>query len=268
MSNDSTGSGQTAATKTWDAALYDDKHSFVWKYGAGVLELLAPQPGERILDLGCGTGHLTAQIAVAGAEAIGIDKSAAMLDEARKQYPHLRFEQADAIDFAFDEPFDAVFSNAVLHWVIEPERAVACIARALKPGGRFVAEFGGKGNMTAINGAIVQALKAAGHLENAARSFWYFPSVGDYATLLERHGLEVTSAQLFHRPTPLEGGEEGLRIWMRMFANLFFVGLSTEQQDDVMQQVEAQLRPTFYREGTWIAPYRRLRIVASKENGA
>ncbi len=268
MSSDTTEHGRASSTKTWDAALYDDKHSFVWKYGAGVLELLTPQPGERILDLGCGTGHLTAQIAAAGADVIGIDKSAAMLEEARKQYPYLRFEQADATDFAFDAPFDAVFSNAVLHWVLDAERAVACIARALKPGGRFVAEFGGKGNMKPLIDVVSQALEALGYRQNGPTSFWYFPSVGEYATLLERQGLEVASAQLFDRPTPLEDGEEGLRIWLKMFGSPFFVGMPTEQQGVVVQQVEAQLRPTYYREGIWIAPYRRLRVVASKEGGA
>ena len=268
MSSDTTEHGRASSTKTWDAALYDNKHSFVWKYGAGVLELLMPQPGERILDLGCGTGHLTAQIAAAGAEVIGIDKSAAMLEEARKQYPDLRFEQADATDFAFDAPFDAIFSNAVLHWVLDAERAVACIARALKPGGRFVAEFGGKGNMKPLIDVVSQALEALGYRQNGAASFWYFPSVGEYATLLEQQGLEVASAQLFDRPTPLEGGEEGLRIWLKMFGSPFFLGMPTAQQDMVVQQVEAQLRPIYYREGIWIAPYRRLRVVASKGSGA
>src|SRR5437868_5307298 len=92
----------------WNPALYDGKHSFVWKYGASLLELLAPQPGERILDLGCGTGHLTAQIAEAGAEVIGIDAAAAMIEEARRAYPSLRFEIMDARDFTFAEPFDAI----------------------------------------------------------------------------------------------------------------------------------------------------------------
>src|SRR5690242_15677096 len=123
----------------WDAALYDDKHAFVWKQAASLLELLAPQPGERVLDLGCGTG----QLAAAGAEVVGLDHSPAMVEQARRLYPQLRFELGDARRFAFAKPFDAVFSNAALHWVREPEAAIACIRDALKPGGRFVAEFGG-----------------------------------------------------------------------------------------------------------------------------
>src|SRR2546423_15463085 len=131
----------------WDPGLYDGKHAFVWQYGASLVELLQPRPGERILDLGCGTGHLTAQLAAAGANVLGIDSDAAMIEQARKAYPALHFEQRDARDFHFDEPFDAVFSNAVLHWIKEPERVIVCLRRALKPGGRFVAEFGGRGNV-------------------------------------------------------------------------------------------------------------------------
>src|SRR5207237_8143924 len=120
----------------WDAGLYDAKHAFVWKYGASLIELLAPKPGERILDLGCGTGHLTAQLAAAGADVLGIDNSPAMIEQARREYPKLRFGLADARDFHFVEPFDAVYSNAVLHWVQEPERVITCVRQGLKPGGR------------------------------------------------------------------------------------------------------------------------------------
>ena len=204
----------TNSTK-WDTGLYDDKHSFVWKHGAGLLELLAAQTGERILDLGCGTAHLTARIAEAGAEVVGIDASAPMIEEARRLYPNIRFEVVDARAFAFDEPFDAVFSNAVLHWVKPPEKAIACVRRALKPGGRFVAEFGGRGNVRTIVSALDAASRAIGL--GAWEHPWYYPGIGEYAPLLERAGLEVTDAFLFDRPTLLEG-EEGLRHWVQMFA--------------------------------------------------
>src|SRR5262245_22336955 len=143
--------------QTWDAGLYDGRHAFVWRHGASLVELLAPKPGERVLDLGCGTGHLTARIAEAGAVAVGLDGSAEMLKQARAAYPQLEFVQADARDFRFDEPFDAVFSNAVLHWINEPAAVIRCVRDALKPGGRFVAEFGGRGNVR----AVVAALQAA-----------------------------------------------------------------------------------------------------------
>jgi SAM-dependent methyltransferase len=131
---------------TWNAELYNSKHSFVWELGAGVVDLLAPQPSERILDLGCGTGRLTARIARATPDVIGIDSSVEMIHEAKKACPEIQFIVADARDFHFDRPFDAVFSNAALHWIQEQEQVVRCVWNALRPGGRFVAEMGGAGN--------------------------------------------------------------------------------------------------------------------------
>src|SRR5262245_47515749 len=134
----------------WDPALYQSSHSFVWERGRGLVELLAPQAGERILDIGCGTGQLTAEIAGAGAHVVGVDNSAAMIEQARANFPELRFEQADVRSLKFDHEFDAVFSNAVLHWVQQADTAAAVMSRALKPGGRMVVEFGGHGNTQAL----------------------------------------------------------------------------------------------------------------------
>jgi len=246
----------------WDAKLYDDKHAFVWEHGVALLELLAVQPGERVLDLGCGTGHLTARMAATGAEVLGIDNSAVMIEQARQTYPHLRFEIADARDFSFDRPFDAVLSNAVLHWITEPARVLACVRRILRPGGRFVAEFGGRGNVK----TIVTALDTAGRQLGlgAFPSPWYYPSLGEYAALLEREGLEVTFATLFDRPTPLEG-EQGLRNWVRMFAGDFVTGLAPEQGEEFLRLVEEEARAALYRDGRWVADYRRLRVVAWRQ---
>jgi len=182
----------------WNPKLYDDRHAFVWRHGAALIDLLAPRPGDVVLDLGCGTGHLTAKIAEAGATVLGVDSSAEMIAEARRAYPALAFEVGDARHLTFDGSFDAVFSNAVLHWVTEPDLAVAGIARALKPGGRFVAEFGGRGNVRAIMTALHSAAEEVGG--EAVESPWYYPSVGEYTAVLERHGLEVTFAPLFDRP--------------------------------------------------------------------
>jgi trans-aconitate 2-methyltransferase len=252
--------------KTWDASLYDDKHSFVWKYGEEVIELLAPQPGERILDLGCGTGHLTNKIAASGATVVGIDISSDMIGQARTHYPDLRFEMADAVSFHFDEPFDAVFSNAALHWVEEQDRVTDCICRALRPGGRFVAEFGGKRNTQAIKEALYHAVGEAGFSITREVKFRYFPSIGEYATLLESHGLTVTFARYFERPTPLEGGENGMRDWLEMFANNVLDGVPTENRSEVIRLAENRLRPTLHREGRWFADYRRIRVVATKDS--
>jgi trans-aconitate methyltransferase len=131
----------------WNAALYENKHAFVWQYGEDLLQLLNPKQGERILDLGCGTGQLTEKIATFGAVVMGIDNAPAMIEKARQNYPHLRFDVADARNFQVEQPLDAVFSNAALHWIKEPDAVINCVHQALKPGGRFVAEFGGKGNV-------------------------------------------------------------------------------------------------------------------------
>jgi len=151
-----------------------------------LLELLGPGKGERILDLGCGTGQLTADIAATGVQVVGLDSSPEMLGQARQNYPHLKFVLADATSFRFDEPFDAVFSNAALHWVKNADAAVGSIAAALRPDGRFVAEFGGKGNIASIMGALDAVFGAAA----GERCPWWFPGIGEYAPLLEHHGLE------------------------------------------------------------------------------
>lgn len=250
-------------SQCWDAGLYDDKHAFVWRHGAGLVELLEPKPGERILDLGCGTGHLTARIAEV-ATVVGLDHSAEMLAKARAAFPQLHFVQGDARSFEFPEPFDAVFSNATLHWIKEPESVIRCVRNALKPAGRFVAEFGGRGNVRSIVDALRIAAHSTGNLLD--EPLWYYPGVAEYATLLEAAGLEVTFATLFDRPTPLEGAS-GLRDWVRMFARGVLDAVPAQGQDDFLDAVERAARPYLFRAGGWVADYRRLRVVAIREPG-
>jgi len=257
------------AGDAWDPRLYDDRHAFVWKHGASLVELLAPQAGERILDLGCGTGHLTAQIAEAGAEVIGIDASAAMVDEARRNFagrPRLRFELADARTFACSPElagevgsFDAVFSNAVLHWVRPPDDAVRNIRAVLKPGGRFVAEFGGRGNCARVIEALRSALSEFASEDRLPP--WYYPSVAEYSTLLEREGLETVTALLFERPTKL-AGSAGLRDWARMFATDAVAAVPEPSREEFFRRVESIAGPALFQQGDWFADYHRLRIVA------
>ena len=247
--------------QTWNTTLYDQNHAFVFQMAQGVLELLKSQVGERILDLGCGTGHLTQQIADAGATVIGLDSSPEMVAAAGAAYPAVEFVLGDAAHFAFDQPFDAVFSNATLHWVLQADAAAACIAAALKPGGRFVAEFGGKNNIQRIAHATEQAIKrVTGH---AVPQVWYFPSIGEYATLLEAHGFEVRSTWLFDRPTPLEG-PDGLRNWISMFGGGLWTGVAEQDKPAILDKIEQALRATNYADGRWMADYRRIRIEAYK----
>ena len=252
-------------TITWDAKLYDHKHAFVWEKAKGTLELLAPKASERILDLGCGTGHLTAQIAATGADVIGIDRSPEMISEAREKFPDLKFEVADARHLRFERQFDAVFSNAVLHWITQPELVAQAVARALAPGGRFVAEFGGKGNIRRLLDAVNRAYAKFGIERGLANNIWYYPSVAEYSSLLEREGLEVRDAKLFDRPTLLEDGERGLEAWIRMFLKFALDRFPTERQEECLREIERQARPELFTNGNWELDYRRLRIAAWKQ---
>jgi trans-aconitate methyltransferase len=253
-----------AAGSEWNANLYDAKHDFVWKYGAVVVSLLDPRAGERILDLGCGTGHLTAQIAESGAQVTGVDRSAEMVAAARLAYPDLKFEVADATKISFREEFDAVFSNATLHWIHEPELVLQGVWRALRPGGRFVAEFGGKRNIRAMQEAFDLALVELGAAKAGEVNPWYYPSVSEYSALAEGNGFEVRFVTLFDRPTGLADGAAGLRNWMIMFAGDYLAKAGQARRDEFLRSVEEILRPKLFRDGQWWADYRRLRLVAYK----
>ena len=244
-----------------DPKCYQAKHHYVTAAGADLVEVLDPQAGERVLDLGCGTGELSAQIAAAGAEVVGIDLSAKMVEAAREQFPALSFAVGDARDFSFAEPFDAVFSNAALHWVKPPEAALACIVACLGPGGRFVAELGGARNVATISGGLIDQLAAWGFYP---QSPWYFPSLGEYSQLLEQVGLRVAYASHFSRPTPL-AGESGLRDWMEMFAGTLTADVPSSMREELFVAVEDAVRPALYGDGGWSADYWRLRVVAYKE---
>ncbi|HKW64333.1 MAG TPA: methyltransferase domain-containing protein [Candidatus Acidoferrum sp.] len=347
-------------TNQWNPAAYDAKHAFVYEKAKGLVELLAPKAGERILDLGCGTGALTAEIAARGAEVLGVDRSAEMIGQARKKFPALRFEVMDARQLRFGtdvaqddtargekqippdrsrdsqnslvtaipppiagagipfdvapyeaileardrsrlrakeqnhdseegaektksrslspirtnhswvqddslEGFDAVFSNAVLHWIPEADDVIAGVARVLKPGGRFVAEFGGKGNIQTLVAGFHKALAALDLRPPEPVGPWFYPSVAEYAGMLERHGLEVREASLFDRPTVLEEGERGLENWIRVFRNSFVEKMGEADAARWIREVERLCRSDLFRDGSWVLDYRRLRIAAWKK---
>jgi trans-aconitate methyltransferase len=252
--------------QNWNTELYEARHSFVWQLGQGILELLEPKAGEHILDLGCGTGQLTQQIADSGALVTGIDSSPEMIGQARQNYPALKFVLGDAAAMQFNEEFDAIFSNAALHWMQDAPAVANAMVRALKPGGRLVAELGGKGNIGNIQEALHAVLpRYRGGQPPPVKT--YFPSVGEYSQLLEPAGLEVRMAQLFDRPTPLEG-EQGMTNWLRQFSWYSFEPLAPDKREAALAEVVEYLRPLLYRTGQWSADYRRLRIVAVKRNFA
>jgi trans-aconitate methyltransferase len=248
----------------WDANLYDAKHDFVWKYGSDMVSLLDPRAGEHILDLGWGTGHLTAQIAESGAQVTGVDRSAEMVAAARLAYPNLKFEISDARKLSFRDEFDAVFSNATLHWIQEPELVLQGVWRALRSGGRFVAELGGKKNIRTMQDAFDRALVEFGDAKPGEVNPWYYPSVSEYSTLAEKVGFEVRLITLFDRPTGLADGAAGMRNWIIMFGADYLARAGETRREEFLGRVEEILRPKLFRDGQWWADYRRLRLVAHK----
>jgi len=249
----------------WNAELYDQKHAFVYQYGESVLELLDVQPGERILDLGCGTGYLTQQINDLGADVVGIDYSPEMIRKAKETYPEVSFSVANASSFGFTEPFDAIFSNAALHWVKDHDAMMKCAYHNLKPGGRFVAEMGGKGNVQQLIAATKQVLLKYGYNQQAETAIWRFPSLGEYTCELESHGFRVTFAAHFDRPTALQDGDESVAKWIAMFGEQYFEGVPSDQKQLMLKEITEILRPVYYKDGTWYSDYKRLRFTAVKQ---
>ncbi len=247
------------APQTWDPEHYAKSAGFVSELGVGVVDLLAPKAGERILDLGCGEGTLAERIAATGASVTGIDQSPEQIAAAAARGLDVRVMDAASMDF--DGEFDAVFSNAALHWVRPPEAVAAGVFRALKPGGRFVGEMGGKGNVACLEGAMEKALERRG-VDPAKVNPWYFPDVSEYRSLLEGAGFRVDSIELFDRPTPLPCG---INDWLEIFAKCFINAVPSSQREGFIQEVASLAGPELLdAEGGWTADHVRLRFLAVK----
>ena len=249
----------------WNAELYDNKHAFVSQYGEGVLELLDVKPGERILDLGCGTGDLAKLIWEHGADVLGIDASPDMIAKAKAKYPELDFSVANGTDFHFDELFDAVFTNAVLHWIHDADGVIKSVYNVLKTGGRFVGEFGGKDNNKLMLAAASTVLNKYGYIKGDVIIPWYFPSTAEYASRLEAGGFRVTFTSHFDRPTLLQDGRDGMVRWFDMFGSSLFQKIPAAELTQILNEITDLLQPTNEVDGEWYADYKRLRFVAVKE---
>ena len=248
-------------TQKWDAQQYGANAAFVHGMAGGVVEWLAAKSGERILDLGCGDGQLTKQIQTSGADVVAIDASEAMVAAARGRGIQAELGNVETLPFEANS-FDAVFSNAVLHWVKNHDAMLGEVRRVLRPGGRFVAEFGGHGNIAAICVALRAVLNryGFGNLEDGVN---YYPSVESYRARLVRHGFQVEQIQLIPRPTLLP--ESGMDGWLRTFRRGVIEALPEELREKVVSETVELLTHVLRDEsGEWTADYVRLRFAASR----
>jgi SAM-dependent methyltransferase len=246
--------------QTWNPETYSRDAAYVPQLGSGALEWLAPETGERILDLGCGDGQLTERIAAKGAIVTGIDASSQMVAAARARGIAAQEGSAESLPFA-DRYFDAVFSNAVLHWVRGQDAMMTEVHRVLRPGGRFVAEMGGHGNIAAIRVAFAAVLAHLG-FDELGRHDNYFPTSDTYARSLSAHGFAVDRMIHFPRPTPLGAG--GMVAWLNMFRRGALDALPKDLRETAVAKTVALLAPTLCdEEGNWTADYVRLRFIAT-----
>lgn len=243
----------------WDPDRYARNARFVADLGAPLLDLLAPQTGERILDLGCGDGALTAKLVDAGVNVVGVDASAEQIEAAKALGLDARV--VDGHDLPFDGEFDGILSNAALHWMTRPDEVIAGMWRALKPGGRIAAEMGGAGNVGAVVRALSEGLADRGEDPKEANP-WFFPSPEDYRTRLEKAGFEVSYIELIPRPTPLPGD---ISDWLETFGESFLKRVPVDERPAFVASVREELRPIlFSAESGWVADYVRLRFAAAK----
>jgi trans-aconitate methyltransferase len=242
--------------QTWSSEGYARNARFVTDLGAPVLDLLAPKSGEHILDVGCGDGVLTKKIADLGCHVVGLDSSAEFVASARKLGLEVVHENASDMDFV--ARFDAVFSNAALHWIKDADAVIGRVARALRPGGRFVAEMGGHGCVRTIHSALIEELDTRGY-DGRAASPWYFPTAEDYGARLTAAGFEVPYIAIIPRPTPLPD----MMGWLATFSGCFTALLPSDERQSYLESVRERIRPQLCdANGKWTADYVRLRFAA------
>ncbi len=255
------------ANNPWDAHDYDARFGFVTSYGDDQIDELDPRPGQRILDLGCGTGRHAAAIAARGAHVVGMDLDEAMLSKARADHPGIDFRAADGTCFALadvggDRPFDACFSNAALHWMTPQDAVLRNVRAVLVPGGRFVAEMGGHGNIAAVDASLRAGLAALG-LADVEVPTNYFPTLSQQAAALELAGFRVDRAHWFPRPTPLDRGVTAA-TWTRQFRAATWAAVPAERHEELSHAIDAHAAGLGLRTDTgWVADYCRLRFVAT-----
>ena len=245
---------------TWNAADYEKNFSFVHRYGENVLEMVEKGNGGLAVDLGCGTGPLTPGLKEKGYRVLGIDESAQMVEAARTAHPDLTFMQGNALTFSLEEKAEVIFSNAVFHWIdaAMQDALARNLAAQLSPGGMLVTEFGGKGCAEAVHSTLEACFQEKGLVYPRV---FYFPTIGEYASVLEKAGFKVVFASLFDRPTP-QNTQDGLTDWIRMFVKKPFDGMDEALKSEILSETEDRLRSRLYVDGRWYIDYVRIRVKA------
>lgn len=245
---------------SWNPEDYEEKFSFVHRYGEDVLDMVDKGEGGLAIDLGCGTGPLTPSLRDKGYQVIGIDESEQMVEAAKSAHPDIEFTRGDALTFSLSEKSDVIFSNAVFHWIAKDrqEELVRNLARQLVPGGVLVTEFGGKGCAEAVHSTLESCFQER---DLVYPRVFYFPTIGEYVPILEEAGFKVTFASLFERPTP-QSTENGLTDWISTFVKKPFEGIEVSIKQEILKETEEKLKDRLYIDGKWYIDYVRIRIKA------
>ena len=243
----------------WNSTLYDKKHDFIAEYGKGLLEFVPKNAKQTILDLGCGTGTLTVQLAELCDKIVGIDGSENMINKAKGEFSSIEFKVCDALALPFENEFDVVFSNAVFHWISDHDALLKSIHKVLKPQGLLVCEFGASGNIATIENAYAKACSSLGY---GYEPKFNFPTTEDFGKLLEDNGFIIDRIYYYDRPTVLKDGEQGLVNWMKQFFASELEVMPEHVQAMVFENVERLTRETLWNGAEWVADYRRLRAIA------
>lgn len=242
----------------WNAVLYDNKHDFVAEYGKGLLEFVPKNKNQHILDLGCGTGTLTSQLADLADTTIGLDSSESMIEKAREHYADIQFVVGDALALPFEKQFDVVFSNAVFHWIADHNTLLKQIHKVLKPNGLLICEFGANGNIATIENTFMAACRDFGY---DYKPKFNFPTSQEFADLLEKNKFVIEKIYDYDRPTPLKDKEKGLANWMRQFFASDLERIPEKAQNEIIEEVDKLTKESLWNGKEWVADYRRLRAI-------
>lgn len=245
----------------WNSSLYDKKHDFVAEYGKGLLDYIPKKNEQTILDLGCGTGTLTAQLVDLCSKVVGVDSSQNMIEKAQKQFGNIEFKVCDALALPFEAEFDIVFSNAVFHWINDHNALLKNIHKALKPQGLLVCEFGASGNIATIENAFTKVCQGLGY---SYRPKFNFPTVEDFSEALEKNEFVIDKIYDYDRPTVLRDNEQGLANWIKQFFASELTLMPERLQPLLFEEVAALTKEFLWNGKEWVADYRRLRAIAHK----